>query len=330
MGRVFSSIASDTFHSFFLLSSLLLFSSLVSLANAKTHNHEFVVQATKVKRLCKTHNSITVNGQFPGPTLEVNNGDTLVIHVTNKARYNVTIHWNTGNKPTSIPMVGHNIEYLGITEEDSPRANGDNNIKKIWILPLFSSYSTKHPVDPLVSRTFLALIGFLVFAVIWSVPEALITAEMGTMFPEDGGYVIWVSSALGPYWGCQQGWMKWLSGDMDNALYPVLFLDYLNSGFPILAHGYPRILAIVALTVALTYMNFRGTTIVGWVAVFLGVFSVLPFVIMGFISVPKIVPSRWRVMDLRAVDWNLYLNTLFWNLNYWDSISTLAGQVDQF
>jgi laccase len=37
--------------------------------------------------------SITVNGQFPGPTLEVNNGDTLVVKVTNKARYNVTIHW---------------------------------------------------------------------------------------------------------------------------------------------------------------------------------------------------------------------------------------------
>ncbi|GKC95635.1 hypothetical protein Tco_1161077 [Tanacetum coccineum] len=43
---------------------------------------------------------------------------------------------------------------------------------------------------------FLALIGFLVFAVIWNVPEALITAEMGTMFPEDGGYVIWVVLAV--------------------------------------------------------------------------------------------------------------------------------------
>nr|GEU86428.1 amino acid permease-like protein [Tanacetum cinerariifolium] len=44
---------------------------------------------------------------------------------------------NTGNKPTSIPMVGHNIQYLGITQEDSPRANADNNIKKIstkWVL----------------------------------------------------------------------------------------------------------------------------------------------------------------------------------------------------
>jgi len=33
-------------------------------------------------------------------------------------------------------------------------------------------------------------------------------------------------------------------------------------------------------------------------------------------------------MDLGSVNWGLYLNTLFWNLNYWDSISTLAGEVE--
>lgn len=51
------------------------------------------IQATPVKRLCKIHNTITVNGQFPGPTLQVNNGDALVINVVNRAQYNVTIHW---------------------------------------------------------------------------------------------------------------------------------------------------------------------------------------------------------------------------------------------
>ncbi|KAK3014100.1 hypothetical protein RJ639_009505 [Escallonia herrerae] len=80
--------------SFYLLALLLLFANAVILANAETHNHKFVVQETPVKRLCKTQNSITVNGQLPGPTLEVNNGDTLVINVVNKARYNVTIHWH--------------------------------------------------------------------------------------------------------------------------------------------------------------------------------------------------------------------------------------------
>ncbi|XP_058772091.1 probable polyamine transporter At1g31830 [Vicia villosa] len=44
----------------------------------------------------------------------------------------------------------------------------------------------------------------------------------GTMFHENGGYVVWVSSALGPFWGFQLGWMKWLSGVIDNALYPVI------------------------------------------------------------------------------------------------------------
>ncbi|PRQ56868.1 putative laccase [Rosa chinensis] len=82
--------------SIFLLGLCLLFASsaMSTLADPKAHHHEFVIQATPVKRLCKTHNTITVNGQFPGPTLEVNNGDTLVVKVTNKARYNVTIHWH--------------------------------------------------------------------------------------------------------------------------------------------------------------------------------------------------------------------------------------------
>ncbi|CAL9075237.1 unnamed protein product [Musa textilis] len=174
----------------------------------------------------------------------------------------------------------------------------------------------------------LAILGFLVFPVIWSIPEALITAELGTMFPENGGYVVWVSSALGPFWGFQQGWMKWLSGVIDNALYPVLFLDYLKSGIPQVGDGLPRASAVLGLTVVLTYMNYRGLTIVGWLAVLLGVFSILPFIVMGLVSMRELRPSRWLEVDLHSVDWNLYLNMLFWNLNYWDSVSTLAGEVD--
>jgi laccase len=51
------------------------------------------IQAKPVRRLCRTHNTITVNGLFPGPTLEVRDGDTLVIKAINNARYNVTLHW---------------------------------------------------------------------------------------------------------------------------------------------------------------------------------------------------------------------------------------------
>ncbi|CAN1280444.1 Probable polyamine transporter At3g13620 [Linum perenne] len=52
---------------------------------------------------------------------------------------------------------------------------------------------------------------------------------------------------------------------------------------------------------------------------------------MTLIAIPKIRPKRWLSMGEPTVkkDWNLFLNTLFWNLNFWDNISTLAGEVDK-
>ncbi|KAL0312352.1 UNVERIFIED_CONTAM: putative polyamine transporter [Sesamum radiatum] len=267
---------------------------------------------------------------------------TLKVAVADDAQKQTSSHQTThdqklrngGSEQTSDTMGGIGAaDYVGISEGPSPRVV--NHGRKVSVLPLvflifyevsggpFGIEDSVNAAGPL-----LALVGFLIFPLIWSVPEALITAEMGTMFPENGGYVVWVSSALGPFWGFQQGWMKWLSGVIDNALYPVLFLDYLKSGIPALGGGLPRVMAVLALTIVLTYTNYRGLTIVGWVAVLLGVFSILPFVVMGFISIPKLRPKRWLVADIHNVDWNLYLNTLFWNLNYWDSISTLAGEVE--
>ncbi|KAL9230754.1 hypothetical protein vseg_006066 [Gypsophila vaccaria] len=217
---------------------------------------------------------------------------------------------------------------------DVPQSPDLKKYQKVSILPLvfliffevcggpFGAEDTVRAAGPL-----LALVGFLVVPLVWSVPEALITAELSTMFPENGGFVVWVSAALGPYWGFQQGWMKWLSGVIDNALYPVLFLDYLKLVLPVFSHGYPRTLAIIVLTAGLTFMNYRGLTIVGWTAVFLGVASMLPFAVMGLISIPKLEPSRWLIVNLHNIKWSLYLNTLFWNLHYWDSISTVVGEV---
>ncbi|XP_047084183.1 laccase-3-like [Lolium rigidum] len=76
------------------LSAVLLLSFIVPSALAEERFYEFVVKETTVKRLCQTNKIITVNGQFPGPTIEVNSGDTLVIRAVNMAQYNVTLHWH--------------------------------------------------------------------------------------------------------------------------------------------------------------------------------------------------------------------------------------------
>lgn len=43
--------------------------------------------------LCKQTPITVVNGQLPGPAIEVNEGDTVAVHVINKSSYNITIHW---------------------------------------------------------------------------------------------------------------------------------------------------------------------------------------------------------------------------------------------
>ncbi|CAN1325666.1 LAC12 [Linum perenne] len=78
-----------------LLFGLVLFCPTAwSADDVKTHVHQFVIQETPVKRLCNTQNVMTVNGMYPGPTLEINNGDTLSVKVINKGKYNITIHWH--------------------------------------------------------------------------------------------------------------------------------------------------------------------------------------------------------------------------------------------
>ena len=59
----------------------------------KTHHHHWTVVTTNVTRNNETVAVTTVNGMFPGPTVHVNEGDTLVVKVTNKVDTDVTIHW---------------------------------------------------------------------------------------------------------------------------------------------------------------------------------------------------------------------------------------------
>lgn len=66
----------------------------LSLADPQTHQLNWQVQYTSVTRLCHTKSLVSVNGQFPGPTVYVREGDSVVVNVTNLVPYNITIHWH--------------------------------------------------------------------------------------------------------------------------------------------------------------------------------------------------------------------------------------------
>lgn len=59
-----------------------------------TQRFQFNVEWKKVTRLCNTKPLLTVNGEYPGPTIAVHEGDNVEIKVTNRVAMNTTIHWH--------------------------------------------------------------------------------------------------------------------------------------------------------------------------------------------------------------------------------------------
>src|SRR2546421_785103 len=52
------------------------------------------------------------------------------------------------------------------------------------------------------------ILGFLAFLI----PGALVTAQLGLMFPQEGSLYVWTQKAFGPFWGFFAGFCAWWPG----------------------------------------------------------------------------------------------------------------------
>ncbi|GJW94883.1 putative laccase [Tanacetum coccineum] len=73
--------------------------------NPKTYDYE--VREANFTRLCKNKTILTVNGEFPGPTIYARRGDTLVVNVYNKGNLGITIHWHGVKQPRTLWWHAH-------------------------------------------------------------------------------------------------------------------------------------------------------------------------------------------------------------------------------
>lgn len=120
---------------------------------------------------------------------------------------------------------------------------------------------------PLVSEYGLSvLFFFLIVAVFFLIPCALISAELATGWPKSGGIYIWVREAFGDRWGFFAIWMQWVH---NVAWYPVIMsfvgatLAYLIS--PQLASNKFFILSVILVGYwGMTLLNYLGIKTSGW------------------------------------------------------------------
>src|SRR5438552_12348942 len=115
------------------------------------------------------------------------------------------------------------------------------------------------------------ILGFLAFLI----PGALITAQLGQMFPQEGSLYVWTQKALGPFWGFFAGFCAWWPGILvmvatGDAV--VTIWQFIDTGG--LAKAWEQglvILAVLWLSAAMSMLRLRMTqSYANWAVVFYG------------------------------------------------------------
>jgi amino acid transporter len=161
-----------------------------------------------------------------------------------------------------------------------------------YLVFVMFSYTTGGPfgLEDMVTTSGpgMTLIYLLVLPIFWSIPVSLVTAELTTAMPVEGGFYRWTRAAFGDFWGFLAGWWNWSASFLLGGAYAVLFTDYLVYYFPGLT-GWKHYLASVALIAAITWINVRGIQTVGKVATALELFIFVPVAAMIVIGL-----AHWR------------------------------------
>lgn len=189
-----------------------------------------------------------------------------------------------------------------------------------------------HGLEPVLGEAGISfgLLLIVLIPIIWALPVALMTAELSSAIPEEGGFYIWVRRAMGPFPGFMCAWLSWLYSIVDAALYPLLFATYLSknvelwTGHPVssLEQGGVAMLVIIAMTL----VNIKGIAAVGRAATILTILIVTPFLFMVLaagISIPHLDPIKLTPGAL-----SVGLAAAMWNYLGWDNLSTVAGEVE--
>jgi len=210
---------------------------------------------------------------------------------------------------------------------------------------------------------FLILIQFLLFPIIWSWPMSLICAELSSAMPDNGGMITWTRRAFGHFLSFQVGFNLTLSYILDNALYPLLFAEYLQEmvgSLAIVVFGssgltsdhmsvffettwtwwFVKYFTGVILTILLSIVNILGVQLVGILSLVFIIIVWLPmlfFPILGFRQLfTTFFGLLWQnfaelftsagIAKVSQFNWSFFITLLIWNNTGWMSVGYLAQE----
>ncbi len=204
-----------------------------------------------------------------------------------------------------------------------------------YLVFVMFSYTTGGPfgLEDMVTTSGpgITLLYLLILPFFWCIPVSLVSAELTTAMPVEGGFYRWTRAAFGDFWGFLAGWWNWSASFLLGGIYAVLFTDYLVYYFPRMT-WWQHYLISVALIALLTWINVRGIEMVGQVATALEIFIFIPVMTMIVMALmhwhtnpfhPWVVPHQ-PTFKVFGVGLALGL----WLYSGYEQLSTVAEEVE--
>jgi amino acid transporter len=176
-----------------------------------------------------------------------------------------------------------------------------------------------------------AILILLLTPVLWSLPTAFMIGELSSALPFEGGYYAWVRRAMGNFWGFQEAWLSLVASIFDMAIYPTLFVLYLNRLFPWFAEGHRGVMVGLAVVIVCALLNIAGVRVVSTTSLWLFFALSAPFILIVAIAPFKLGALATAVTKptTSSVDILGGLLICMWNYMGWDNASTIATEVER-
>ncbi len=176
-----------------------------------------------------------------------------------------------------------------------------------------------------------AILILLLTPILWSLPTAFMIGELSSALPEEGGYYAWVRRAMGNFWGFQEAWLSLMASVFDMAIYPTLFILYLQRLFPWFAEGHRGLMVGLAVVALCALLNVAGVKVVSTTSLWLFFALSAPFVAIICLAPFKFGALAGAVTKPTNSGIDILTGVLIcmWNYMGWDNASTIAAEVER-
>jgi len=174
---------------------------------------------------------------------------------------------------------------------------------------------------------------FILFAVIFFVPYGLITAELGSGWPDEGGIYVWVREAYGPRWGTFTAWLYWVNVAYWAPAVFVVFAGTLSAAFwGGMSNTWAEIV-VIALIWLVVLIGILPLSLSKWVNSASAALKVGVLVMLGAMGAAFAVhhgvansfsPSAWKPSF--GANWS-FLPIIIYNFMGFELMSSAAGAV---